>query len=268
MNNTMTVSAYTARQKTNHKLNTEKNITKVIYGAVLFSFVTSIVYLVYRLAQFGQMDMPNREQSDYVLMLLQCVGGLIVIHLPYVLQKGFKVKIPNAMQIFFSVFLFCAIFLGEVTSFYYLVPHWDSILHGGSGIMTGMLGFMMIAILNKSQRTKLNLSPFFMALFAFCFAVMIGAVWEIYEFGMDAALGLNMQKAVLQSGEALSGQLAIVDTMKDIIIDTVGAFIAATIGFVSVKHKKGWISEYINTHSRVIKKGAKKYKVIKEEQAA
>ena len=271
MNNILTADGYTNLRTESKKTNFEKTSTKLIYGAVVSSFLISIIYLVYKLSTLGQADMPNREQSDYVLMLLQCVGGLVVIHLPYVLNKGFKVEIPNAMQIFFSIFLFCAIFLGEVTSFYYIVPHWDSILHGSSGIMIGMLGFMMIAILNKSQKTKLNLSPFFMAMFAFCFAVMVGAIWEIYEFCMDAALGLNMQKAILQSGEALSGQLAIVDTMKDIIIDTCGAFIAATIGYISVKHKKGWINSYIHKNTantaKTVKSVGGKYKR-REEQAA
>jgi len=264
MNNTITKSDFSTISAATHKTKVEKLLTKLIYNAVLFSFITSIFYSVYNLAVLAQTNNAtnhsyNHSQSDYVLMLLQCIAGLAVIHLPIILEKCFKVNIPSAMQIFFSIFLFCAVFLGEVTSFYYLIPHWDDILHGSSGIMTGLLGFMLIAVLNKKQKANLNISPFFMAMFAFCFAIAIGTVWEIYEFGMDAVLGLNMQKAVLENGEALIGHLAVVDTMKDIIVDTCGAFTAAAVGYISLKHKKGWVHNYINNNANTAIKSNNQY---------
>ena len=67
----------------------------------------------------------------------------------------------------------------------------------------------------------------FVAMFSFCFAVSIGAVWEIYEFSFDGLLGLNMQKFLLADGTPLVGRAALTDTMKDIIVDTIGALIAS-----------------------------------------
>ena len=67
----------------------------------------------------------------------------------------------------YLVFLYCAIFLGEVRDFYYRVPHWDTILHTFSGIMLGFFGFMVIDILNRDKNTSVNLSPIFVSLFAF-----------------------------------------------------------------------------------------------------
>ena len=84
------------------------------------------------------------------------------------------------MLIPFEIFLYCAIFLGETRSFYYNVPHWDTFLHFFSAGMLGTLAFSIISILNDSEHVPFNLSPGFIALFAFCFAVACGALWEIY----------------------------------------------------------------------------------------
>ena len=85
-----------------------------------------------------------------------------------------------------------------------------------------------------------------MALFAFCFAVAIGAIWEIYEFSLDHLFELNMQKYRHSNGEEFVGHSAVTDTMTDIIIDTAGAFLATAVGYFSIKRKQGWISDYLS----------------------
>ena len=42
----------------------------------------------------------------------------------------------------------------------------------------------------------------------------------------------------------LVGRDALVDTMEDLIIDTVGAVSASLIGYVSLKLNKGWIEAF------------------------
>ena len=64
-----------------------------------------------------------------------------------------------------------------------------------------------------------------MAIFSFAFAVAVGALWEIFEFSMDSILGLNMQKSGL------------VDTMWDLIVDTIGAVISSIYGCFYEKKK-------------------------------
>ena len=135
----------------------------------------------------------------------------------------------------YLVFLYCAITLGEVRDFYYRVPHWDTILHTLSGVMLGFFGFMVIDILNRDKNTSVNLSPIFVSLFAFCFAVSIGLVWEIYEYSFDGILGLNMQKFRLEDGTELIGRAALSDTMDDIIVDALGALSASVYGFIHLK---------------------------------
>ena len=125
--------------------------------------------------------------------------------LPGMLEHKLKIEIPSNMLILYTIFLYSAIYLGEVKSFYYNVPNWDNILHTFSGAMIGALGFSIVTLLNKTEEVPMNLSPLFVALFSFCFAVTLGVVWEFYEFTFDGLLGLNMQKFALEDGTQLIG---------------------------------------------------------------
>ena len=163
--------------------------------------------------------------------------------LPGMLEHKLKIQIPSNMLILYTIFLYSAIYLGEVKSFYYNVPNWDNILHTFSGAMIGALGFSIVTLLNKTEEVPMNLSPVFVALFSFCFAVTLGVVWEFYEFTFDGLLGLNMQKFALENGTQLIGRAALTDTMVDLFVDAVGALIMSIIGYISLKYNKGWIEK-------------------------
>ena len=205
----------------------------VVYITLLASIVFSIVKIITSSSVSDGTDTHIR--SDYVLMLLQCILGIVVLGVPAFLEKRFSFEMPNIMAIAYFVFLYCAIYLGEVKQFYYHIPHWDDILHCFSAGMLGAFGFSLVDILNKSEKIKMNLNPYFVSLFAFCFALSIGALWEIYEFSGDALFGLNMQKYRLSDGSLLEGNMALADTMYDIIIDTIGAFTVSVAGLLGKK---------------------------------
>ena len=227
------------------KTREKRNLGSVFVVLVLVSFIVPAGYLLVRIIAGDIMpEGPGgRGREDYVLMLLQCLLGVAAILLPARLMRRWDVEIPRVMFLLYIAFLYCAIFLGEVRSFYYSVPHWDTILHIFSGGMLGALGFSMIAIFNNTERIPMNLSPLFVAVFAFCFALALGAVWEIYEFAADCLLATNMQKFSLDNGTALIGQAALRDTMKDLIVDALGAVGASVIGYISLKYEKGWIEK-------------------------
>ncbi len=211
-------------------------IEKLIFWVLFLSMLGSVVFVCIRLVQtWGD---ESKAQRDYKLMLLQCVAGLLVIFLPMVLERKWKIQIPSFMVSLYFIFLYCAIYLGEVRSFYNTVPHWDTVLHTFSGLMLGALGFVVVDWLNKSNFARVQLSPVFVGLFAFCFAVAAGAVWEIWEYAWDCTMNLNMQKYLTPEGVPLVGQAALWDTMKDIIVDTIGAFIIAVAGSISIKMRK------------------------------
>jgi len=216
-----------------------------IIGIILF--ITLIVSLVYSFVRFCMAPAERIEEqtyvkikADYLLMVVQCFLGTLVMMLPSFLEKRFKVVVPSAVVIMYFVFLYCAIYLGEIRNFYYLIPYWDSILHAFSGAMLGALGFILVDLLNKDEHVRVSLSPFFVSVFAFCFALAVGSIWEVYEFSCDAVMGLNMQKHTTEAGIALSGGAALSDTMKDIIVDALSALAVAVFGYVTkIKKKKG-----------------------------
>ena len=220
----------------------KKRNWKKIVGIVLFVvLVFSIFYSVYNIITSPPNDeTPANEtsRSDYVLMLLQCTLGLIVMFVPSFVNKKWSIDIPNYMYIMYFFFLYCAIYLGEVRSFFYIIPHWDTYLHAFSGAMLGALGFSLVSILNDNKSVAVHLSPKFIAFFAFCFALAAGAVWEIYEFAGDGLLGLNMQKFRLADGTLLAGHAALTDTMKDIIIEALSALAVSIVGYIGLKVRR------------------------------
>jgi len=218
-----------------------------LYWFTFASFLVPVLFLIWQIIITHPEDVYDesyRSRADYVLMLVQCLLGMIVLHLPGFLNRRFKLTIPNILYILYILFLYCAIFLGEVRHFYYIIPYWDVILHAFSSVMTGLFGFMAVAILNEGV-IQVRLSPFFVALFSFVFAVTVGSVWEIYEFSFDGLLGMNMQKFLLEDGTALIGRNALADTMEDLIVDCIGAFCASITGYISLKHQKGWVYNYM-----------------------
>lgn len=145
--------------------------------------------------------------------------ALILIQVPLLFEKKYDVHFPPEFQIFMVIFIYASVFLGEVHGFYVKFWWWDSVLHFGSGIVLGIIGFGMMYLLHKTGR--IIAKPIFIAFIALCFAIAMGAIWEIYEFAMDTLLGTNMQR--LETG--------VFDTMVDLIIDSIGAFIASIAGY-------------------------------------
>ena len=211
-----------------------------LFGQLLFvTLILSVIYSFVRII-IPRPLMQNgsefaHERGDYVLMFIQCLLGLVVFSLPSIVSRKWKFSIPNFIYVMYYIFLYCAIFLGEVLQFYYLVPHWDTILHFFSGAMLGALGFILVSWLNDSEKIRVSLSPAFVTLFAFCFALSCGAIWEIYEYVFDGLLGLNMQKFVTAEGVTLIGHEALRDTMKDIIVDALAALLISVMGYARMK---------------------------------
>lgn len=233
------------------KLDVKRIITKFVFA----SFVIPLGFIIYKIVVSPTTNPEHianiKVKTDYVLMLIQCILGIVALFITSMISKKARIVIPSSMYVVYVIFLYAAIFLGEVRDFYYKIPHWDTILHTFSGAGIGALGFSVVSLLNKEKKLDFNLSPFFVALFSFCFAVTIGVFWEIYEFSFDGILGLNMQKFALENGSRLLGRAALMDTMKDLIVDSLGAFIMSVLGYISIKFKKGWLDKILITEKKV-----------------
>ena len=232
----------------------KSNLKKIISIAVLVSFIAPIGFLTFKICTTSNELLPDntdgRVRSDYVLMLVEWFLGIIAMWLPSLITKKFRLEIPNKMYYFYVIFLYAAIFLGEIQNFYYKYKYWDLILHTLSGTMIGFLGFSIVDILNN-ENDNVTLNAFFVAFFAFCFAMTLGAIWEIYEFTNDGLLNTNMQKFALQNGNLLVGRNAVIDTMEDLIVDGIGALFASTLGYISIKYDTDFLKQLrIKIHNR------------------
>lgn len=144
---------------------------------------------------------------------------------PGVLKRRLLVQIPSEVQVLAILFAFATLFLGEVRDYYERFWWWDLLLHTTAGLLLGLLGFMIVYILNEDRQVDLHMRPSFLALFAFSFSQGIGAMWEIFEFAMDQFFGMTMQKPMLGDRSGLT------DTMWDLIVNAAGAAIISLAGW-------------------------------------
>lgn len=223
------------------------NWQKLFICFVFISFILAIIFSILALIDISFFVKFNKyynsENKHYILILIQSILGLIVIQIPSFLELKFKIKISLNIQLLFALFLYCAIYLGEAKSFYYVVPNWDKILHVISGFVLVAISFSLLILLNRMDSLNINFTPLWIVICSFCFVITLGVLWEIYEFLCDGLLNLNMQKFALENGNNLIGRDALIDTMTDLIMDCIGASIMSVIGYISLKYNKGWIEK-------------------------
>ena len=176
-----------------------------------------------------------------------------VILAPVVLRDHLPVKLPAEMLLVALVFIFAALFLGEMRSYYLRIWWWDMALHMSSGFLLGIFGFLLVYVLNESRNIGVFMRPRFVAFFAFLFAVAVGTVWEIFEFAMDRMFGLHMQKPMLGDPSGLT------DTMWDLIVDAVGALVISLIGWWYMRQGsesfiENWIHEFIENNPNLFRR--------------
>lgn len=197
-----------------------------------------------------------------------CILTLLLLIIPSLVQVNLKIELPTALEIIILLFIFAAEILGEIQSYYIIFPGWDTLLHTLNGFLMAAIGFALVDILNRNERFSFKLSPVFVAIVAFCFSMTIGVIWEFFEFGMDQIFRFDMQKDTIVhtissvmldpagrnhpevirnitdisiNGESLGlgGYLDIglIDTMKDLLVNFVGAVLFSIIGYFYVKNR-------------------------------
>lgn len=191
------------------------------------------------------------DQSWLSLFLVTMIIGTLFV--PMLFRRKMEMEIPAEFHFTAVIFIFASFYLGEVQDFYQRLWWWDIALHTTAGLLMGILGFLLVYVLNESKRVELNMTSGFIAFFAFTFALAIGSVWEVFEFSMDQIFGTNMQKKMLGDPSGLT------DTMWDIIVNAVGAFIISFAGYFYLKHKrsffvKDWIRKFIERNPKMFRK--------------
>lgn len=162
--------------------------------------------------------------------------SFLLSFLPLFIKRTYKINLPGEIQVIIVLFIYAALFLGMAREWYARFRWWDSMMHGFSGVALGFTGFMILYILHKSG--KLEASPSLIVLFSFCFAVAMGALWEMLEFGIDtfyASANMQRTRTVVEVLQYNSTRIVIYDTMWDIILDAAGAFLASLGGYLYLK---------------------------------
>ena len=238
--------------------------------------VVTTVYLVLRLlvlvtliAQFFNRNFEN---------VFYCVLSLILFLLPTIFERSLQIDLPNVLEIVILLFIFSAWILGEVQTYYTIIPYWDTMLHTLNGFLCAAIGFSLVDLLNRHERVSLSLSPVYMAIAAFCFSMTIGVLWEFFECAMDQIFVQDMQKdtivntissvmldptgeqravairgitdviLVTEDGQVALGlggylDIGLLDTMEDLLVNFIGAVVFSAVGYFYVKNRgKGWFA--------------------------
>jgi len=227
------------------------------------------VYFVLRLSVVGMLvaQFFNRNYENVLL----CVLTLVLFMLPSAFERRLHIDLPDTLEVIILLFIYAAEILGEISDYYIEFPFWDTMLHTMNGFLCAAIGFALVDILNREESVLLHLSPFFMAVTAFCFSMTIGVLWEFFEFSMDQFVLFDMQKdtivdtistvnldpnhgtaavvvhgiqdviMVLDDGTqmplGLGGYLdvGLIDTMNDLFVNFIGAVVFSTIGYFYVR---------------------------------
>lgn len=237
----------------------------ILRGLVIFCMITQIIH--------G--DLENA---------FLCLLSLVLLIIPTIAQHTLKITLPNTLEIIIYLFIFSAEILGEINNFYGAIPYWDTMLHTLNGFLCAAVGFSLVNLLNEKS-DNFNLSPTYLCLVAFCFSMTIGVLWEFYEFAADSFFQTDMQKdrvvstistvtldpeqnnnAIIIEGidqtvmydkngnilTTIEGgylDIGIIDTMKDLIVNFIGAFTFSIIGYIYLKHSTNsiFITNFVPT---------------------
>jgi len=242
----------------------KKRAVAVVYLLLRFSVIAIMV------AQFFNRNFEN---------VFLCMLTLVLFLLPTIVERKLQIDLPNTLEIIILLFIYAAEILGEIRAFYTTFQGWDTMLHSLNGFLCAAIGFCLVDLFDRSERFSLTLSPVFMAIVAFCFSMTIGVLWEFFECVMDQFFLLDMQKdmvvnqistvmldptggnhpeiirditevIVIADGQQIplgvGGYLdvGLLDTMKDLWVNFVGAVIFSIIGYFYVKGRgKGWFAK-------------------------
>lgn len=198
-----------------------------------------------------------------------CGLSLLLMFIPFFLRTTFRINLPSVLEIAVFVFVFAAEILGEMANFYGHIPFWDTMLHTTTGFLAAAVGFGTIDLLNTHSK-RVQMTPLFVALVSFCFSMTVGVLWEFFEYSADRLLKTDTQKdsiVTYVSSVALNPEkkneeiringiaytvmydkdgnelaivdggyldIGIVDTMKDMFVNMVGAVVFCVFGFLYV----------------------------------
>lgn len=183
-----------------------------------------------------------------VVMGFESVFCFIFTHLWDMFQVfgngSFIEEVPPLSQTMLNIIIFIGIVIGSYFELFDKIPWFDNMMHIMSGLVCAVFGYDFAVII---QRKKGQCAATLAALFSIMFALSIAVGWEFYEFLMDSLHGTNLQLAK-EGAETTGidiakyrneyGYLGLVDTMTDMMMNSIGGIIGMIFMIVLRNRKK------------------------------
>ena len=169
------------------------------------------------------------HKNYYLDVIKACMVPVCALVIPLV-NLIFKIRIPLAFNIAVAAFAFCGLDLASVLCFYDFVPYFDKMLHTAFGIVGGF-GVMMVLLYGKGERMK----PWCFFLVILLSVLGLAALWEIFEYTVNAITGADLQRWAPDFAEV--GDMTVNEFFKnynplwDTIWDIIVAFFGVLIFF-------------------------------------
>lgn len=156
--------------------------------------------------------------------LIQTISAIAIIitFVPFFLEKILKINIPASFEILYLMFIYGLLILGEQRGLYHGAPWWSILMTFTASLALGFTAFSIIHVLHKTSR--ISTSPLLSAILIFSLTLSFETLWEIFEFTLDTLIHSGLQ-------------LGLKDTMQDLLIGMLGAFLVGIAGYNSIKNK-------------------------------
>lgn len=168
-------------------------------------------------------------------------------------KKSVLHYIPSYVQNITLLGFFLGSFGGAYLNFYYSIPPYDIILHVLGGAEAVFVGYELITAIQKRDRQT---APVALIVLCACgFSFILGAGWELFEFTYDQVAGGDSQhwsyQLAVEACEKYNcampnvidpldpSRYALIDTMEDMIANTIGAAVMSVILWIIPWHHKG-----------------------------
>lgn len=218
------------------------DLGKIAKGLEVFIRVTAIILIGINLFRFFDKLPYFSFLQPPVPALFNSIILLVFSYFRRIL-KHYSLEMSDLLYTLAAISLILTFQLGMIFSFYQLIPGYDSLAHFANGGLLVLVGLMVLSLLVKDEiRTKL--SPLFIVVFAFSFAGMLGVLWEIFEYFSDGLLTSNMQRYIdIETNQVFIGREALMDTMKDFILNTIGGLIVSILIYFDMKKEYPYLAK-------------------------
>jgi hypothetical protein len=178
-------------------------------------------------------------QGD-VKVIVNAGVALGIAQLVPILERDYNVPLDAGLTLWITSAVFLHAF-GTIgyppgtESFYSSEWWWDHVTHALSSSVVAGVGYATVRALDEHSE-EISLPDRFVFVFLLLFVLAYGVAWEILEFG------IALIADALGTGTVLT-QYGLVDTLMDLMFNTLGALVVALWGTAHLNDLSGWVEK-------------------------